>query len=124
MHPMTIMAVAREIEDDRQRGRHKVQLRSVALTNRAQRFDGSSAAGGFARRLLTGISLRLGAAFAEMEMRVVLRCVLRTRTLRAASADAERPTRRNVTLSPRHGTRIIIAPRPRNAARTPTRITC
>ena len=71
-----------------------------------------------------GVRRCLGAAFAEMEMRVVLRCVLRTRTLRAASADAERPTRRNVTLSPRHGTRIIIAPRSRIAARTPTRTTC
>ena len=71
-----------------------------------------------------GVRRCLGAAFAEMEMRVVLRCVLRTRTLRAASADAERPTRRNVTLSPRHGTRIIIAPRSRIAARTLTRTTC
>ena len=58
-----------------------------------------------------GVRRCLGAAFAEMEMRVVLRSVLRTRTLKAASADAERPTRRSVTLSPRHGTRIIISPR-------------
>jgi len=58
MHPMMIMAVAREIEDERQRGRHKVHLRSVALANRSQGLDGSSAAGGVARRLLNGISLR------------------------------------------------------------------
>jgi hypothetical protein len=62
----------------------------------------------------------LGAAFAEMEMRVVIRCVLRTRTLKAASANAERPTRRNVTLSPRHGTRVIISPRS-GIARPPSR---
>lgn len=58
-----------------------------------------------------GVRRCLGAAFAEMEMRVVLRCVLRTRSLKAASANAERPTRRNVTLSPRHGTRVIISRR-------------
>ena len=62
-----------------------------------------------------GVRRCLGAAFAEMEMRVVIRCLLRTRTLKAASADAEGPTRRNVTLSPRHGTRVIISPRPRIA---------
>jgi len=67
-----------------------------------------------------GVRRCLGAAFAEMEMRVVLRELLRTRTLRAASAAAEHPTRRNVTLSPRHGTRIIISPRSRPAVRPPT----
>jgi cytochrome P450 len=56
-----------------------------------------------------GVRRCLGAAFAEMEMRVVIQCVLRTRTLKAASANAERPTRRNVTLSPRHGTRVVIS---------------
>ena len=70
-----------------------------------------------------GVRRCLGAAFAEMEMRVVIRCVLRTRTLKAASADAERPTRRNVTLSPRHGTQVIISPRP-GIARPPSRSTC
>lgn len=58
MHPMMIMAVAREVERERQRDRHKVQLRSLALANRAQRFEGSCAEGGLARRLLVGISLR------------------------------------------------------------------
>jgi cytochrome P450 len=58
-----------------------------------------------------GVRRCLGAAFAEMEMRVVLTEILRDRVLRPASADAERPTRRNVTLSPKHGTRITAAPR-------------
>jgi hypothetical protein len=58
MHPMMIMAVAREVERERQHDRHQVQLRSLALANRARGFDGSPAAGGFARRLLAGISLR------------------------------------------------------------------
>jgi len=56
-----------------------------------------------------GVRRCLGATFAEMEMRVMLRSVLRTRTLKAASKDAERPIRRNVTLSPRRGTRIIFS---------------
>jgi cytochrome P450 family 135 len=54
-----------------------------------------------------GVRRCLGAAFAEMEMRVVLTAMLRRRALRAADPVAERPTRRNVTLSPRHGTRVI-----------------
>jgi cytochrome P450 len=58
-----------------------------------------------------GVRRCLGAAFAEMEMRVVLSAILRERLLSPASPDAERPTRRNVTLSPRHGTRITAVPR-------------
>jgi len=58
-----------------------------------------------------GVRRCLGAAFAEMEMRVVLTAMLRGRVLRAASPVAERPTRRNVTLSPRHGTLIVTSPR-------------
>jgi hypothetical protein len=58
MHPKMIMAVAREVERERQRDRHTVQLQSLALANRAQGFDGSRARSGFARRLLAGISLR------------------------------------------------------------------
>ena len=49
----------------------------------------------------------LGAAFAEMEMRIVLAAILERFDLRAASARAERPARRNVTFSPRGGTRVI-----------------
>ncbi len=53
-----------------------------------------------------GVRRCLGAAFAELEMRVVLQTVLRERTLVPASARAERVTRRNVTFSPRNGTRV------------------
>jgi cytochrome P450 len=62
-----------------------------------------------------GIRRCLGAAFAEMEMRVVLEAVLRSRTLTNASprARAERVTRRNVTFSPRNGT--LVRSRPRSA---------
>jgi cytochrome P450 family 135 len=53
-----------------------------------------------------GVRRCLGAAFAELEMRVVLQTVLRERTLVPASTRAERVTRRNVTFSPRRGTRV------------------
>jgi cytochrome P450 family 135 len=51
-----------------------------------------------------GIRRCLGAAFAEMEMRVVLEIILQRRVLSPASSRAERVTRRNVTFSPRNGT--------------------
>lgn len=71
-----------------------------------------------------GVRRCLGAAFAEMEMRVVLGAMLRSRVLHAASPNAERPTRRNVTLSPRRGTRITASRRtvsPGEASSTPDR---
>jgi cytochrome P450 len=58
-----------------------------------------------------GVRRCLGAAFAEMEMRVVLGVILRRFELRAASRHAERVARRNVTFSPRNGTRVIARPR-------------
>jgi cytochrome P450 len=58
-----------------------------------------------------GIRRCLGAAFAEMEMRVVLEAVLERRVLRPASSHAERVTRRNVTFSPRNGTLVRSSPR-------------
>ncbi len=58
-----------------------------------------------------GVRRCLGASFAEFEMRVVLETVLRERTLEPASAHAERVTRRNVTFSPRNGTRVRAATR-------------
>ena len=58
-----------------------------------------------------GVRRCLGAAFAEMEMRVVLAAVLRRMDLSAASTAPERVARRNVTFSPRHGTRVRARPR-------------
>jgi len=60
-----------------------------------------------------GIRRCLGAAFAEMEMRVVLEAILQRRALSPASDRAERVTRRNVTFSPRKGT--LVRSRRRNA---------
>jgi cytochrome P450 len=56
-----------------------------------------------------GVRRCLGAAFAELEMRVVLHTVLRARTLQTVSGRAERVKRRNVTFSPARGTRVISA---------------
>jgi cytochrome P450 family 135 len=56
-----------------------------------------------------GVRRCLGAAFAEMEMRVVLTAILRDRAPLPAARRAERVARRNVTFSPRHGTRIVAA---------------
>ncbi len=56
-----------------------------------------------------GVRRCLGAAFAEFEMRIVIDTILRTRALRPASDRAEHATRRNITLSPRGGTRVSVA---------------
>jgi cytochrome P450 len=58
-----------------------------------------------------GVRRCVGAAFAEMEMRVALEEILRRRSLRAASGHAERVARRNVTFSPAGGTRVIAVTR-------------
>ncbi len=58
-----------------------------------------------------GVRRCIGAAFAEMEMRVALEEILRRRTVRAASGNAERVARRNVTFSPAGGTRVIATAR-------------
>ena len=65
-----------------------------------------------------GVRRCLGAAFAEFEMRVVLTEMLRRRTLEGAMQGAESVTRRNVTFSPKHGTRVRAAQR--IAARAPS----
>jgi cytochrome P450 len=60
-----------------------------------------------------GVRRCLGAAFAEMEMRIVLEAVLQRCVLTNAGprARAERVTRRNVTFSPRNGTLVRSRPR-------------
>jgi cytochrome P450 len=55
-----------------------------------------------------GVRRCIGAAFAELEMRTVLDEILSRFELRPASRRAERVTRRNVTFSPRHGTRVVV----------------
>jgi cytochrome P450 len=58
-----------------------------------------------------GIRRCLGASFAEFEMRVVLETILQRLQVEALSARAEHVARRNVTFSPRHGTRVRVRAR-------------
>jgi cytochrome P450 len=58
-----------------------------------------------------GVRRCIGATFAEFEMRVVLREVLTRCELRKASPEPERTGRRNITLSPRDGTPVVVTAR-------------
>jgi cytochrome P450 len=62
----------------------------------------------------------IGAAFAQLEMRVVLDTVLSQAELRAATDRPEPIVRRNVTLSPRNGTpAILVSRRPARLSAVP-----
>jgi cytochrome P450 len=58
-----------------------------------------------------GVRRCLGASFAEFEMRIVLREVLSRCELRKANLAPERVGRRNITLSPRDGTPVVVTAR-------------
>ena len=56
-----------------------------------------------------GVRRCVGAAFAEFEMRVVLREIVARAQLRAPDPEPEPVRIRNITLAPKHGTRVICA---------------
>jgi cytochrome P450 len=58
-----------------------------------------------------GVRRCLGAAFAEFEMRIVLREVLTRCDLRKADPVPEKTGRRNITFSPRAGTPVVVESR-------------
>jgi cytochrome P450 len=58
-----------------------------------------------------GIRRCIGAAFAEFEMRIVLREVLGRCELHKASPAPEKIGRRNITLSPKQGTPVVVTDR-------------
>jgi cytochrome P450 family 135 len=58
-----------------------------------------------------GVRRCLGAAFAEFEMRIVLREVLTRVSLRKADPHPEKTGRRNITFSPRAGTPVVVESR-------------
>ncbi len=58
-----------------------------------------------------GVRRCLGASFAEFEMRIVLREVLTRCELRKANPAPEKTGRRNITLSPRDGTPVVVTAR-------------
>jgi cytochrome P450 len=53
----------------------------------------------------------LGASFALLEMKIVLRAVLRQADVRAAAAGAEVASRRSITVTPSRGSRTTLRPR-------------
>jgi cytochrome P450 len=54
----------------------------------------------------------LGASFALLEMKTVLRAVLERHAVRAAPGGLELTRRRSITLSPRRGAQTVLTPRP------------
>ncbi len=58
-----------------------------------------------------GIRRCIGASFAEFEMRIVLREVLTRCDLRKANPAPEKTGRRNITLSPKDGTPVVVTAR-------------
>ena len=56
-----------------------------------------------------GVRRCIGAAFAQYEMRIVLRAIVERADLRAAEPQAERMRPRNITLAPHRGTRVVLA---------------
>jgi cytochrome P450 len=58
-----------------------------------------------------GVRRCLGAAFAEFEMRIVLRELMLRCELRGARSAPERIARRNITFSPRDGTPVVLTAR-------------
>lgn len=63
----------------------------------------------------------LGASFAQFEMKVVLREILRSLDLAPGAAEPERIVRRNVTLSPRNGSPVRVVARRPAASERPAR---
>ena len=68
-----------------------------------------------------GMRRCLGAAFATLEIRVVLRTLLRRATLRPASDKPERMHRRAIVIAPRHGARSVLHGRREAHDREPAR---
>ncbi len=58
-----------------------------------------------------GIRRCIGASFAEFEIRIVLREALTRCELRKADPMPEKTGRRNITLSPKHGTPVVVSAR-------------
>jgi cytochrome P450 len=58
-----------------------------------------------------GVRRCIGASFAQVEMKVVLRTILRRARLRAAEQAPERPRIRHVTIVPSRGARVVLEER-------------
>jgi cytochrome P450 len=58
-----------------------------------------------------GVRRCIGASFAQYEMKVVLRTIMRRARLRAESGEGERGVLRNVTVVPNRGARVVLEER-------------
>jgi cytochrome P450 family 135 len=87
---------------------------------RPERFLGPDAPDTYAWLPFGGGTRRcLGASFALLEMKVVIKRVLERTELRAASEKPEQVLRSGITLVPRDGVRVVQAGAPRPAAAAP-----
>jgi cytochrome P450 len=55
-----------------------------------------------------GVRRCIGASFAQLEMRVIIRTILERTVLRPSSTRPERSKLRNVTAAPNHGCRVVL----------------
>ncbi len=79
---------------------------------RPERFLGPDAPGGYAWIPFGGGARRcIGAPFALLEMRQVLRTVLERCALRASDPRDEAAVRRGIVIAPEHGARVLCEPR-------------
>jgi cytochrome P450 family 135 len=67
-----------------------------------------------------GVRRCIGAAFAQFEMRVIIRTILERARLRAASPRPERSKLRNVTSAPARGCRVVLESLSPPSGRLPT----
>lgn len=58
-----------------------------------------------------GVRRCIGASLAQLEMRVILRGILEHAQLDAPETTAEKPVIRNITIAPKHGTRVVLKQR-------------
>jgi cytochrome P450 len=96
---------------------HRPDLYPQPNEFRPERFLGSDAPDTYTWVPFGGGTRRcLGASFALMEMRVVLRRILERTELMAAAKTQDKATLRAITIAPRDGVRVILPRRPASAS--------
>jgi cytochrome P450 family 135 len=110
---------------------HRADLYPQPLEFRPERFLEGQGEGFTWIPFGGGVRRCIGAAFAQYEMRIVLRAILERADLRAADPKPERLRPRNITLAPGRGTSVVLrrplapldaAERVAHASRSPARV--